>query len=152
MKKFFFVFTTLLLYFNLMATPQLGVGGSLAFYPQPGATLKYWFNELKAVDGYASFTAGEDFSNLYIGSRYLIHDYNLVTMESGKMPVYWGVGPLLNFSHEGLSRFISLQIPLGVDYLDANKSFGVFVEITPTLSIFKDVSFYIGGALGVRIF
>src|SRR5258706_11060011 len=74
--------------------PRFGAGVILG--EPTGASLKYWLNDTMAIDGAigASFYHETD---LGIHGDILWHNFDLLPVPRGKLPVYFGVGARVKF-------------------------------------------------------
>ncbi|MEJ2647970.1 MAG: DUF3996 domain-containing protein, partial [Sedimentisphaerales bacterium] len=98
-----------------------------------GLSLKYWFDEERAVDGALAWSLSDD-DAFQMHADYLFHDYDL--SNSNEWPVYYGVGALLSFKHdEGKHHddhktVFGFRFPIGMSYLfENNEPFELFFEI-----------------------
>jgi hypothetical protein len=147
MKKFIFV---ILIFagFNSVLAQKSGYGIGIMLGEQTGLSGKYWLNSENSLTGGLAWSFGEN-EAIYIHSNYVWHDNNLIKMQNGSLPVYYGVGVSLGFAEK--SR-INIRIPLGVNYQFPTNPIDIFVEIVPQLGIVPSSSFGVGGAIGIRYF
>ncbi len=78
---------------------------------------------------------------------YVWHEYNLIRVESGRLPFYFGIGGRVIFSDDPL---VGARIPIGLDYQFAGAPVDIFLEIVPILDLIPSTDFDLGGGLGVR--
>lgn len=117
-----------------------------------GASVKYWFNDTLAIDGAigASFhDDANDDSSFYLHSDVLWHNFDLIRVSKGRMPVYLGAGALLRFRDDEDNQF-GIRVPVGVSYLFEDVPLDIFVEIGPALDLAPGVRGEITGGIGIR--
>jgi len=85
MKKAIIV--ALLAVFSLSISAQdssFGVG--VIFGDPTGLSLKSWLSSKTAVDAAVAWSAWDDF--LYVHADFLVHNFNIINVSGGKMPLY----------------------------------------------------------------
>lgn len=125
-----------------------GLGLGVIFGEPTGLNAKMWTSERTALDG----TVAWSFSGsgwLHVHADFLIHNYDLISVTQGKLPVYFGLG-----AYVGLSSNLGLgaRVPFGMAYQFEGAPVDVFVELVPGLKLLPDIGFYMGGGIGVRYF
>jgi hypothetical protein len=78
---------------------------------------------------------------------YVWHDFELIRVSSGRLPLYYGIGGRAVFSDDPL---VGVRIPVGLDYQFANAPIDIFLEIVPILDLIPSTDFDLGGGLGIR--
>jgi hypothetical protein len=125
-----------------------GLGLGIVFGEPTGLSAKLWTSERTALDAAVAWSfAGLGW--LHIHADFLIHNYDLISVSKGKLPVYFGLGAFVGFSSD-LS--LGARIPVGLAYQFEDAPLDVFVELVPGLALLPGIDFYIGGGLGVRYF
>jgi hypothetical protein len=124
-------------------------GAGLIVGEPTGASLKYWFNDLVAIDGAIGLSL-HDHSDLYLHSDILWHNFDLIPVSQGKAPVYFGVGGLLRFRNSGEDDQFGIRVPVGVSYLFDNAPVDIFAEIGPALDLTPAVRGEVTGGVGIR--
>lgn len=110
---------------------KFGVGVTIG---EPiGASLKYFFNDTMAVDGALGWSTHEN-TDLYIHSDVLWHNFILIPVSQGQLPLYFGVGRLVRFRNNGDDNQVGIRVPVGLSYLFDNAPVDVFAEIGPALA------------------
>src|SRR5260221_7872283 len=97
-----------------------------------GASAKYWLNDTIALDGAAGGSAKDD-TELYLHSDVLWHDFDLIPVSRGRLPVYFGVGGLVRFRDHHHDNEAGVRLPGGLSYKFDNAPVGIFAEIAPAL-------------------
>lgn len=135
---------------SLAANGPFGVG-VVAGEPT-GISSKLYLGESRvhALDaGFGwSLTKDHDFSVI---ADYLYHNYNLIQVKSGELPVYFGLGGRALF-RDGKDDKYGIRVPLGLDYQFAAAPWDIFVEIGPVLNVSPDVNMGFTGGGGFRYF
>ena len=127
-------------------------GAGLIVGEPTGPSLKYWFNEITAIDGAfgASFNHESDHdASFYMHSDILWHNFDLIPVSRGRLPVYLGVGGLLRI-RDNASNEAGIRIPVRLSYMFDSAPIDVFVEIGPALDLSPSVRWEVTGGGGVR--
>ena len=147
MKKLILIALIALFSISIYAQDK-GLGLGLIFGEPTGLSAKLWTSQRTALDAAVAWSfSGAGW--LHVQSDFLIHNYDLLDVSSGKLPVYYGVGAFLAFSSDlGLGA----RVPVGLAYQFEDAPVDIFFELAPGLSLLPDLAFYIGGGLGARYF
>ncbi len=147
MKKLFLISIVALFSVGVFAQDS-GLGLGLIFGEPTGLSAKMWTSERTALDAAVAWS----FSGLgwvHIQADFLIHNYDIISVSKGKLPLYYGVGAYTAFS----SNFgLGIRVPLGLAYQFEGAPVDVFAEVAPGLALLPDIGFYFGGGIGVRYF
>ena len=114
-----------------------------------GASVKYFFNDAMAVDGALGWS-GHDHSDIYMHSDVLWHNYDLIPVPRGRLPVYFGAGGLLRLRNSGEDDQFGIGVPVGLSYLFDNAPVDVFAEIGPAIDLTPSLRGEITGGIGIR--
>ena len=147
MKKLILVTIVALFSLGVFAQDK-GLGLGLIFGEPTGLSAKMWTSERTAIDA----ALGWSFSDpgwFHIQSNFLIHNYELLTVSQGALPVYFGLGAFMAFSSE---LGLGMRVPFGLAYQFEGAPVDIFGEIAPGLYLLQDLGFYFGGGIGVRYF
>lgn len=137
------------LFFAFSAPVSAGSFDAGAIVGDPtGLSIKGWLNDAYAYDIAASWSNGRR-DKRYIHGDYLRHDYTLIHVKNGDLPVYYGIGARV-LDEDGRKTKAGIRIPLGVDYLLYKLPLSLFVEIVPRLDLTPDTDFELDAALGIR--
>jgi hypothetical protein len=109
---------------------RLGIG--VQFGEPLGLNAKYWLNDTFAVDGAVGWSP-QEYSSAEIHADFLVHDFDLITPSSGKMPVYIGGGLFGRFRNQGRDDLTGLRFPIGVSYMFDSCPLDIFGEVAPQL-------------------
>ncbi|MDO9513702.1 MAG: hypothetical protein Q7J59_03715 [Elusimicrobiota bacterium] len=123
-----------------------------------GLSAKLWTGDNTAIDGALAWSTGSnDNDNLYFHADYLIHNFNLIKVEEGKLPLYYGIGGKVRIRHDRDDRLndsddfrTGVRIPVGLDYIFEGGKVDIFFEIVPVFVIAPDSDFDINSGLGIR--
>jgi hypothetical protein len=126
---------------------KLGVGIILG--DPTGASLKYWLNDTMAVDGAIGWSP-RDHTDLYLHGDILWHDFDLIPVSQGRLPLYFGVGGLVRVRDDNDDNQIGVRAPVGLSYMFDNIPVDVFVEVAPAIDLAPDVRGEVTGDIGVR--
>jgi hypothetical protein len=113
-----------------------------------GLSGKLWTGNHTAIDGALAWSFGKK-DALHIHGDMLFHDYKLIKVSEGKLPVYYGIGCRIKLEDE---TKIGIRIPVGLSYQFQNAPLDIFLEIVPILELIPATDFNMNGAIGVRYF
>ncbi|MBN1340193.1 MAG: hypothetical protein JXA03_12765 [Bacteroidales bacterium] len=137
------------LLFAAPAWAQQGNTGLGILVGEPtGISVKHWLGNTSAVDGALAWSFVND-ASLYLHADYLYHHFDLIEVESGKFPVYYGIGGRMKFQDD---IRIGAQVPLGISYILESAPLDVFIEIRPVLDLLPATTFTVSGGIGVRYY
>lgn len=126
-----------------------GIGISIGDYT--GISYKYWLTPDYALNGVVNGTIREHGSNLYAHWDMLVHRHNMIEVDSGSIPLYYGFGFFARF-HDGFDNDAGLRLPVGIEYLLEGDKLGVFIESAPTYQFTGNNFFTFQGAIGFRYY
>lgn len=113
-----------------------------------GISFKKWTGSKTAIDGAIAWSfSGQD--SLHLHADYLVHSFNLITVERGRLPLYFGIGA--RFKLGDPSRF-GVRIPVGASYIFEEASLDIFFELVPIFDLAPDTDFKIAGGIGIRYY
>lgn len=122
-----------------------GYGLGLIVGEPTGFSAKMWLGSNTAIDAGLAWSLTED--KFHLHADYLIHSFELIPVEYGQLPLYFGVGANLGF---GKDMWIGARVPLGLAYLFEDVPIDVFLEVAPGLALLPDLDFTMGGGIGCR--
>lgn len=132
------------------STPADPPAVGLAIHNGPALlTAKFWMNQDNAIDVAGTFDFHEDRKYVYFHTDFLHHLTDIINLEEGRLPLYYGGG--IKFS-VGTENTIGIRTPLGASYIHKNTSFETFFEIAPFIDIIENARFSLHGAMGFRIY
>lgn len=132
---------------SLAQDNRIGIGAMIN--SPTGVSAKAWVGTNLAVDGALSFTIAENVSQIYFHSDVLQHGY---AISHDQMRNYYGLGVRLVWSDLSDDLIAGLRGPIGMTYSIEDTSIESFFEFVPTLDFAPDARFFLGGALGMRIY
>jgi len=113
-----------------------------------GISFKKWVGSTTAIDGAVAWSfSGQD--SLHLHADYLVHNFDMIKVERGRLPVYFGLGARLKL--EDRTKF-GVRIPIGVCYLFEKATLDVFFELVPIFDLVPDTGFGISGSIGIRYY
>ncbi len=113
-----------------------------------GLSAKLWLGKSSAFDAAAAWSFSRD-GRFQIHGDYLWHNFKLIKVEEGSLPLYYGLGFRVNFGDETEAGF---RFPIGLEYLFPRAPFDIFIEVVPILRVIEKTDFEIDGAIGARFF
>lgn len=156
MKKLNIIFLSLLLAgiaSNVQAKRLDKSLGIIAGTPT-GISAKYWLKKglINTGNTHHAFDAAigwkfTDTYNIHMKLDYTVHQYGVIPVEMGKLPVYYGMGARLLAGNRGN---IGVRIPVGVNYLFQDEPFEGFMELAPVLALLPESKLELDIAIGAR--
>jgi len=121
-----------------------------------GISGKLWLGNGMAIDGAVAWSLSKNYS-LHIHGDYLFHNFTLIDVEQGKLPLYYGIGGRIKIREDDPNDnndddAIGVRFPVGLAYLFEGAPVDIFVEVVPILDLAPDTDFDINGAIGFRYF
>jgi hypothetical protein len=112
-----------------------------------GFSGKFWTTASTAIDlGLAwSFGGGGHF---HVHADYLFHNFDFFEVDSGNLPIYFGIGGRLRVQDDD-SR-IGLRVSIGLEYILESHPFSFFFEVAPVVDFAPETEADINGGIGVR--
>ncbi len=146
MRRLFF----LLLFssFTLLSAQSKGFGIGVMFGEPTGVSAKYWLSSSNSINMGAAWSFKGD-GALLLQADYAFHEFDLIKVSKGKLPVYFGIGGRVFLSDD---ITIGARVPLGINYMFANSPIDIFFEIVPILNIIPSTDFEVNGGIGLRYF
>ncbi len=133
---------------------SVGLGAYIEGGYKNGISAKFWLDQQNAIDAVFSYAGGDyDYNHFHVD--FLHHKYGVVKVDSGEIPVYFGIGVFVEndstYNPNGTATN-GLRIPVGFDYLLKDAPLDVYMELAPTI-VSGDISgFYFSGAFGFRYY
>lgn len=129
-----------------------GFGLGLIVGEPTGLSAKLWQSRTTALD-FAAAWSFTDEAALHLHGDFLVHNFRLIHVERGQLPVYYGIGLRVKMSDEEQhdDTSLGLRIPVGLDYLFAGGTpLDIFMEIVPILDLVPNTDVTLNASLGVR--
>ena len=147
MQKIFGLLFVFIIFFQISSSAQeRGFGLGIILGEPTGVSGKLWTSGENAFDFAAAWSFQGD-GNLLLQADYVWHIFRLISVESGKLPFYVGVGGRVIFSDDAN---IGVRVPLGLDYIFSNAPVDIFVEVVPILDLAPSTDFDFGAGIGAR--
>lgn len=124
-------------------------GGVVVARDGDGPSLKYWLNSRDAMAFSLHWDLGEDKNVLRARWDYLVHSFDRLEVEGGKMPLYAGLGVMAWF---GDGKALGVRFPLGASYIYNENVLDVFFEVAPYFFLTPSVQTSLSGSMGIRFF
>jgi hypothetical protein len=134
--------------------PPINQSGSFGLGPlvgEPtGLGMKLWLSEKTAVDAGAGWSFVEP-DGFQLHGDFLYHLTDLIRVEGGKLPLYFGVGGRVKFVEQGDNR-AGLRFPVGISYLFPDTRLEAFAEVAPVLDLAPAAKLEWNGGIGLRYY
>ncbi len=114
-----------------------------------GISSKIWVNENSAFDIAAAWDIAGGNDALWLHADFLKHKFDLLNPEKGQLPLYFGVGARVIFTHDAI---VTARVPLGISYLFEDIPFDSFLEIVPALNVLPTTEIDLDAAIGFRYY
>lgn len=155
------VILTMLLSGGSAVAQDTGFGLGFIVGEPTGISFKGWVGSNQAIDGAVAWSLGHG-NVLNVHMDYLFHNYDLIRVNKGRLPLYYGPGARVRawqhgeYWHHGEwhptdgHADIAFRFPVGLDYQFENAPLDIFLEAAPTLGVLPATYFGIGAGLGMR--
>jgi hypothetical protein len=138
------------------ANAATGTGVGIILGEPSGFSLKLpqGRNSINIVIGYDLNTRGPggccgDGSRLYVGGDYVWYNYSLITVQRGRLPLYYGPGVFVSLHNDPV---VGGRGVVGLEYQFAVAPFDLFIELGPRINVIPDTRTDLFGAFGGRFF
>lgn len=142
-----FLLAAVLLY-SASVAQEKNIGLGIIAGEPTGISGKLWTENHTAFDAAMAWSFGKE-GKLHLHGDYLFYNFNLFNVESGQLPLYYGIGGKLKL---GGDNTVGIRIPVGLNYIFANAPLDVFFEIVPVLDLIPGTEFDLNGGVGIRYF
>lgn len=147
-KKVLLILTLLIILTGTSNAQQTGFGLGLILGEPTGLSGKYWISPRTAIDGAFAWSIDKK-SGVHLHSDYLWHDYRIISVIKGKLPIYYGIGARMVFASDNI---LGVRGVAGINYLFDGTPLDIFLEIVPILDLAPKVGFDFNGAIGIRYY
>jgi hypothetical protein len=118
-----------------------------------GVSGKLWMGRSTALDmAVAWSSSGDDNDDLHLQADHVWHDFGLLSVDEGRLPVYYGLGARVRFDDRAGDDSFGVRFPVGLAYLFQGNKVDLFGEVVPTLEVTPDTDVDIEGGIGLRYF
>jgi len=126
-----------------------GVG--IAIGEPSGFSIKKFINNGEAFQYTLGYSTVKDQEGVNIGADFLLHNYDFITAEKGKIPFYYGAGIHLR-SYNDMGNQVYARVPLGLAYEVSDLPLDIFFEFAPGIAVIPQPSLVTNFALGGRFY
>jgi hypothetical protein len=144
MRKFLFILLLGIISHNLCAQDS-GFGLGIIIGEPTGVSLKSWVRQKHAIEAGIAWSLTNDWFHIHVD--YLIHNFELIDVNKGQLPFYFGFGANLGI---GNNFNLGARVPVGLSYLFDGAPLDVFVEVVPALQLINQIQFQMYGGIGIR--
>ena len=124
-----------------------GFGLGLYLGEPTGIGWKGWVAPNGAFAGAVAWSISGE--RLHIHVDYHRHAFNVINVEKGKLPLYYGLGAKVVLAD---NTNFGARIPLGINYIFDDAPLDIFAELVPGLDLAPDTEFDLAGGIGIRYF
>lgn len=136
----------------------LGPGLGIILGEPTGFSIKYWIDELTAVDGAMAWSFNRS-GSVQVHGDVLYHAPGIFEVTHGRLLPYVGVGLRFKFNDERWKRGrqrtddrLGIRIPTGLVYHPDRQPVDVFVEVAPVFDLSPYSEWDVTAAMGIRFF
>ncbi|MBN1150037.1 hypothetical protein JXA84_02320 [candidate division WOR-3 bacterium] len=132
-------------------TKRFGLG--IVVGEPTGFTAKYWLSPVNSLNGAVAWSVFDDnsFEALYLHIDHVFYYYDLFRVQTGKAPVFIGVGGRFYFPKHDDTK-IGFRIPMGLAYMFDQVPIEIYGEIAPVINIVPETDVDLDGGVGFRYF
>ena len=147
-RKSFLLFLMLFILTGYSHSQSSGFGIGIMIGEPTGINLKNWMSESAAIDAGIAWGFGRK-GAFHVHADYLIHEYNLININHGRLPIYYGVGGRILLSSDSE---VGIRGVVGLDYMFENAPVDIFLEIVPIFDLVPATELSFNAGIGVRYF
>lgn len=143
-----------------------GFGIGIMLGEPTGLSAKLWTGGERALAfGLAWGGLGRGGGYVHVHGDYLFHNFDLITVSSGKMALHYGPGVRVRtwggdrywnngryYEARGGHTRLGIRFPVGLTYLFDGAPVDIFLEAAPALDLIPGTSFDVDAALGFRYY
>ncbi len=133
---------------GMLQAQDKGFGLGIILGEPTGISGKQWMSPTTAIDGAAAWNFGSG-GYLHIHADYLFHNYDILKVKEGRLPLYFGIGGRIGFSSKTV---VGLRGVVGVAYQFSGAPIDAFLELAPLMDLVPGTSFHMQGGIGARFF
>jgi hypothetical protein len=123
-------------------------GAGLMLGEPTGASLKYWLAEQSALDAGIGWSFHDD-DDFHLHVDYLHHLFDLIPVDRGSLPVYFGGGVRAKFRDHRDDLF-GFRAVAGLNYIFEDQPIDIFLEGGPVFDVAPDFDVRFTAAIGAR--
>jgi hypothetical protein len=149
MKKILLLAVVLVCALQMNVLGQMGgrnFGLGLEFGDYPGVIAKIWVTDINAFSAGVGFGP---FTRMHVD--YLWHDFSVIKVNEGRLPLYYGFGGILNTGTYNYQNF-GVRGTFGLSYIFRENRFDIFLEVSPTFRFNPENGLFISGSVGARYY
>ena len=120
-------------------------GAGIILGEPTGLSAKLWMDSTKAFSAALAWSFVDE-SSLHMHLDFIEHKFNLINVEKGRMPFYYGIGGRIKL--EKKDPRLGMRFPLGVDYMMEDVKLDFFFEIVPIMDLTPKTEFNMNVAVG----
>ena len=157
MKKIAFIITSVFLFSNLINTSQAqtkGFGLGIIIGEPTGVSGKGFLSHNTAIDGAIAWSFVDD-GSFHIHGDFLMHDYDLISVDDGRLPVYYGIGGRIKFKNKDKGSNddkVGIRVPVGLAYEFPGNKVDAFLEVVPVLDLTPKSQVTVNASIGARYY
>ena len=148
LNKFILISTMFFVITTNVSGQSSGFGAGIMIGEPTGISLKNWISKTNAWDAGVAWGFGKN-GAFHLHGDYLWHKYDLIDVDKGLLPLYYGVGVRVLFADDS---HLGIRGVVGLDYLFDGIPLDVFLELVPIFDIVPGTGFSFNGGLGIRYF
>jgi len=130
------------------AAAQGNFGLGIILGEPTGVSGKLWLTDRTAVDMAAAWSFSDE-EAFHLHADYLLHNFDLISVSQGRLPIHFGVGARVKFEDESK---LGVRVPVGLTYIFDGAPLDIFFEIVPILDLIPDTEFDANAAIGIRFY
>lgn len=125
-----------------------GTGVGVIVGEPTGISAKHWLDEDSAIDAALGWSF-EGRTSFHVHADWLWHDFTLIPVEKGSLPIHYGIGARFK-GKSGSQDRAGIRVPVGLGYHFDEIPLEVFAEVAPILDVTPSSEFNVNVALGAR--
>ena len=157
MKKITITFFYVLLFScmaNITQAQTKGFGLGIIIGEPTGVSGKGFLSHNTAIDGAVAWSFVDE-GSFHIHGDFLLHDYDLISVDDGRLPVYYGIGGRIKFKNKDKGTTddkVGIRVPVGLAYEFPGNKVDIFLEVVPVLDLSPKSQVTVNASLGARYY
>ena len=148
-KRVLILALAILLFSGVVRSQDKGFGLGIILGEPTGISAKKWLDSSSALDVAVAWSFVSP-SSFHLHADYLYHNFNLLNVKEGKLPLYFGIGFKVRI-REGDDR-LGIRIPVGLCYMFEQSPLDIFLELGPVLDLTPSTVLRLTLSIGIRYF
>jgi len=131
-----------------------GIGLGVVIGEPTGISAKAWLSDNTAVDAGTAWSVSGGYQALHVHADFLLHSFNVLPVDVGELPIYYGVGGRIKLAGEVEDQDlrIGVRVPVGISYIFDSFPADLFLEVAPVVDLVPSTRLGWNSGAGIRYY